>query len=95
VQDEIGPVCYVLLTDNGDGLVRCAVQFAPEKIVCKARVKDGLTLAGIPAMAIFAKDNGFKGLIYESVSPTLIRFCKALGFDRDMGNSEYAMFFEG
>jgi hypothetical protein len=94
VQDEVGPICYVKLTDNGDGLVRCAVQFGPEEEVSKKRVALGLKIGMIPSARMFAAMLGFKGLIYESVNPALIEFCKKMGFDRSMGGDDYAMLFE-
>jgi hypothetical protein len=96
VQDDEGPVFYVKLTDNEDGLVRCTVQFAPENVVSKRRTAVALaSSAGIGTMAVFAKSFGYSGLVYESISPTLIAFGKKMGFDKRIGENDYAMLFEG
>ena len=92
VSDDKGPVVYIRL-DKEDDLARIATQFAPESEVSKRRLVVGLARIGIPAMIEFAKQNGYKGLIFESISPTLIGFGDRFGF-RSVGNNDYALIFE-
>ena len=90
--DEKGPLAYFKLIDEGK-LIRIAIQFSPEEIVSKRRLVVGLTRVGIPAMRMFAVENGFTGLVFESISPTLIAFGERQGF-KSVGNDDYALFFE-
>ncbi len=91
LQDDKGPIAYVKLTDD-DGLVRIAMQFASEDVVSKRRLTIGLARVGIPMIKEFALQNGFKGMVYESVSSKLISFCEKLGF-KSVGNNDYAVIF--
>jgi hypothetical protein len=91
LQDDKGPLAYIKLTDD-NGLVRIAMQFAPTEVVSKRRLTIGLARVGIPMIKVFALENGFKGMVYESVSPKLIAFCEKLGF-KSVGNDDYAVLF--
>jgi hypothetical protein len=91
LQDDEGPIAYVKLTEEGE-LVRIAMQFGPQEEVSKKRLAVGLAEVGIPIIKVFALENGFKGLVYESISPKLIFFCEKLGF-KSVGNDDYAMLF--
>jgi len=91
LQDDKGPLAYIKLTGD-DGLVRIAMQFAPPDVVSKRRLTIGLARVGIPMIKIFAIQNGYKGIVYESTSPKLIAFCEKLGF-RSVGNDDYAVLF--
>ncbi len=92
LQDDEGPLAYFKLTEEGE-LVRIAIQFAPEEIVSKKRLVIALVQAGIPSMKMFASNNGFKGLVFESISPLLIAFGEKQGF-KSVGNDDYALLFE-
>jgi hypothetical protein len=92
LQDDKGPLAYIKLTDE-DGLVRIAMQFAPQEVVSKRRLAVGLAEVGIPIIKAFALENGFRGMVYESISPKLISFCEKLGF-KSVGNDDYAVLFE-
>ena len=91
LQDDKGPLAYFKLTEEGE-LVRIAIQFASEEIVSKRRLIVGLTRVGVPAMKMFALGNGFKGLVFESISPTLIAFGERQGF-KSVDNDNYALLF--
>jgi hypothetical protein len=93
VVDDDGPLCFVLLTPEGDRL-RLATQFAPEEQVSKRRLISGLLSTGIPAILIFAKDKGYKGVVFESVNASLINFMDKNGF-KPAGGDDYALIFEG
>jgi hypothetical protein len=92
LSDEKGPLVFVRLNEDGE-MVRMVMQFAPESEVSKRRLVVGLIDMGIPAMKKFAKDRGYKGLIFESVSPSLIAFGKRIGFD-SIGGNDYMLTFE-
>jgi len=91
LRDDEGPLVYIKLTEEGN-YVRIAMQFAPEGVVSKRRLVIGLVDAGIPAMKLFAEQRGYRGLIFESVNPSLIAFGKKQGFN-DEGNNDYSMIF--
>jgi len=90
--DEAGPLCYVRLDAEGE-VMRLATQFAPESEVSKRRLVTGLLKEGIPAIITFGKENGYKGIIFESTSPTLIAFMDRLGF-KSVGGVDYQLTFE-
>jgi hypothetical protein len=85
LRDEIGPLVFTRLDKDGD-MARIAMQFGPSSEITPTRLVKGLIELGIPAMAKFARDNGFKGLIFESTSESLICFAKRQGFVFDKGD---------
>jgi len=91
--DDQGPLCYVRLDAEGE-VMRLATQFAPESEVSKRRLVHGLLNEGIPAIIAFGKENGYKGIVFESTSPTLIAFMGKLGF-KSVGGVDYQLTFEG
>lgn len=92
LQDEIGPICYVRL-DSEDGLTRLHTQFAPETIVSKKRLIVGM-LEAIKTTIPYLMSKGSQGIIFNSVSPSLIEFMdKQLGF-KAVGNDDYKLIFE-
>jgi hypothetical protein len=71
--DGQGPLFFVALSKT----IRAFVQFAPGQ---KERIRDGLPLA-FAWVASEARKGNFQEIIFESKSPSLIRFCKKrLGF---------------
>lgn len=92
LQDEKGPLVYVRLDAEKD-LIRIAMQFALESEVSKRRLVVGLAKMGIPAMIEFAKQNSYKGLVFESINQALIGFGDRFGF-RSIGDNDYALIFE-
>lgn len=92
LDDGKGPLCYIRL-DEDKQMVRIAIQFGPEAEVSKRRLIVGLINMGIPAMIKFTKDRGYKGLVFESVNPTLIKFGSNQGFS-SVGHDDYALMFK-
>lgn len=92
VSDEEGPLCYVRL-DTEDGMLRLATQFGPEEQVSKKRLIVGLLSTGIPAIVEFGKSKGYKGIVFESVSESLIVFMNRLGFFKVARENDYALIF--
>lgn len=91
VADSDGPLCFVRLDAEGD-MLRLATQFAPESEVSKKRLVMGLVSTGIPAIIQFGKDKGFKGIVFESTSESLIGFMNKQGFFKVSGD-DYALTF--
>lgn len=92
LQDETGPLCFVKLDVEGEFL-RLSTQFGPEEEVSKRRLVTGLLSTGIPAITVFAKEGKYKGIVFESTSPTLISFMDKQGF-RPKSGDDYALIFE-
>ncbi len=92
VQDDIGPVFFMRYDPEGD-LIRISAQFGPEEVVSKRRVVVGLKKTFLPSAKTFAKERGFKGLIFESTSPGLIAFMDRLGF-KPAENDDYVLRIE-
>jgi hypothetical protein len=91
LQDEIGPLVFVRLDIEGE-FARITMQFGPENEVSKRRLVVGLIKLGIPMMVKVAKNKGFKGLVFKSVSETLIAFGKRQGFVLDK-DDDYVLRF--
>jgi hypothetical protein len=92
VEDEMGPVFYFRV-DKENELARLHVQFAPEAEVSKKRLITAL-LESIPKLAEAMSKQGFKGIVYESISESLIKFGSSqLGFCPLSGN-DYILRFE-
>lgn len=90
--DDEGPLCFVRLDAEGD-LLRLSTQFGPEDKVSKRRLVTGLLSTGIPAIIEFGKQNGYKGIVYESISESLINFMAKQGF-KPVSEIDYALTFE-
>lgn len=93
LQDEKGPLTYVRLDAEGE-YVRIHTQFAPLTVVSKRRLIVGM-LETVKILIVFYSEVGAKGLVFNSVSPSLIAFMdKCLGF-KSVGNSnDYRLDFE-
>lgn len=92
IADDDGPLCFVRLDDE-DNMLRLATQFGPESEVSKKRLVTGLLSAGIPAIIAFGKAHGFKGIIFESTSESLIAFMNKQGFFKAAKKDDYALTF--
>jgi hypothetical protein len=92
LSDDTGPLCYVRL-DSEDGYVRIHTQFAPESVVSKKRLVVGM-IGCMRKLIEFYKSSS-KGMIFNSVSPSLVAFMdKQLNF-KSVGNDDYQLIFEG
>ena len=90
--DDQGPLCFVRLNAEGERL-RLSTQFGPEEEVSKKRLVAGLLSYGIPAIIELGKQRGFKGIVFESFSPSLIAFMEKQKFFA-VGGNDYAIVFE-
>ena len=72
LSDDAGPILYIRKAKA----MRIHVQFVDDKL----RTAKAL-MSVLPAFAKFAKDNGYREMIFESQSPLLSKFCtKNMGF---------------
>ena len=78
VDDESGPVLYYRFDREGE-LVRMHCQFAPVEQVNKQRVVLAIQDA-VATVSVLFKAQGYKGIVFESTSGSLIRFMNKLGF---------------
>jgi hypothetical protein len=93
LQDDQGPLCFVRLDVEGEAL-RLSTQFGPEEEVNKRRLVTGLLDAGIPAIILFGKNRNYKGIVFESINPSLIAFMSKQGFKATSGNDYMLTFGE-
>jgi hypothetical protein len=73
-EDVEGPVFCVKYTPA----IIVDIEFNPD--ASKQRIRDAM-VSGFPEVAAQAKQQGFKQLIFSSVSKSLIAFCRAFGFE--------------
>ena|ERR1700677_1795305 len=78
VDDESGPVLYYRFDEEGE-LVRMHTQFGPIEQVSKERVAKAI-MDAVATVSILFKERGFKGIVFESTSGSLIHFMFKLGF---------------
>ncbi len=92
LMDAQGPLTYVRLDAEGE-YVRIHTQFAPETVVSKRRLVVGMIWA-VRCLIELYKGEGKKGLVFNSVNPSLTGFMdKHLGF-KSVGNDDYRLDFE-
>lgn len=90
--DERGPLSYVRLDAEGE-YVRIHTQFAPSSVVSKRRLVVGMIQA-LRTLSDYYRISA-KGLVFNSVNPSLIAFLdKHLGF-KPVGNNDFRLDFEG
>lgn len=91
LMDERGPLTFVRLDNEGE-YARIHTQFAPRDVVSRHRLVSGM-LQCMESLIELYKGNK-KGMIFNSINPTLIAFmCKRLGF-KSIGSDDYRLDFE-
>lgn len=91
LDDTRGPLTYVRLNEEG-GYVRIHAQFAPESVVGKRRLVSGM-MKCMDCLKELYKLN-YKGMIFNSVSPSLIAFMENYQGFKSVGNDDYQLNFE-
>lgn len=92
LMDVRGPLTFVRLDEEGE-YIRIHTQFAPRTEVSRARLLVGMVECMDKLIALYKLDR--KGMIFNSVSPTLIAFMgKRFGF-KSVGDNDYRLDFEG
>ena len=92
LDDSKGTVCYVRV-NKYEHYCRLYIQFAPEQEVSKVRLVKAL-LKMIPMIAEYCKKQDVEGVIFESVSPTLIAFGKKVFGFQPVGGNDYMLQFQ-
>lgn len=91
--DERGPLTFVRLDREGEH-VRIHTQFAPRAEVSQRRLVAGM-IQCLDALVMRATVEGFKGMIFNSINPSLISFMgKRFGFKRLDKTDDYVLRFE-
>ena len=98
LSDDAGPLTFVRLDREGE-YVRIHTQFAPLIEVSKRRLLVGMVYAMEELIEIHKNktiwDPIWKGMIFESVNPSLVAFMdKRFGF-KSVGDDDYRLDFEG
>jgi hypothetical protein len=92
LMDDRGPLTYVRLDAEGE-YVRIHTQFAPQFVVSKRRLVIGMIHA-VRSLIELYKSAGKKGLVFNSVNPSLVAFMdKYLEF-KSVGDDDYRLDFE-
>lgn len=91
LSDASGPTMYVRM-DRESPFARMHTVFAPESQVEKKRLVLSL-LEGFPQLVAVMGTGGFKGIVFESTSESLVKFMSHLGFVPQSGN-DYVLTFE-
>ena len=85
IEDSAGPIMFVRQETQADGDLRVHVQFDS-----KARLRTAKALSeALPRVKDSARNAGCKGMIFESVSPSLINFCCKLHDFKSVGHNDY------
>lgn len=92
IDDSQGPVFYSRLDDEVD-FVRLHIQFAPQEVVSRGRVAKAI-IEALPMWETYAKTQGKQGIVFESISATLIVFGEKLGFERIGQSDDYVLRFQ-
>jgi hypothetical protein len=91
LMDERGPLCYVRLDDEEE-YVRIHTQFAPEAEVSRRRLLVGMNQCMLKLIKVYRSTK--RGMVFNSVSPSLIAFMgKRFEFE-SVGNDDYRLDFK-
>ena len=91
LQDSKGPLTFVRLDEEGE-YVRIHTQFAPESVVSKRRLVVGMCECLKKLIPLYKETK--KGMIFNSINPSLIAFMdKYFGF-KSVGSDDYRLDFE-
>lgn len=77
VEDDIGTIFFLKFTN----VLSVDVQFPPEENSDKERIREALKEA-LAYFSVSSRNLGYHGMIFESVSRSLIQFFQKLGFKR-------------
>lgn len=89
VYDDKGPVMFLRADAEGDK-VRLHIQFAPAVDVSQMRQVKAI-LNGWPRFLDTVTVPGVKGIVFQSISPSLIKFMKRMGFEDSQNENEYVL----
>jgi hypothetical protein len=92
LQDDKGPLTFVRLDEEGEH-VRIHTQFAPKEIVSQRRLLLGMIDCLTELVKIY-RTQSRAGLIFNSVSPTLVAFMEKCFDFKSVGGDDYRLDFE-
>lgn len=93
IDDSQGTTMYVRL-EADNNMMRIHTQFGPDLQVSKLRVIKSLLWA-LPKMELVGKQFDLTGFVFQSTSPSLIKFMKIKFGFTPIGNDDYSKPFEG
>jgi hypothetical protein len=91
LMDERGPLCYVRLDEEGE-YIRIHTQFAPEAVVSKRRLLVGMNQCMLKLIEVYHPTK--RGMVFNSVSPSLIAFMGKRFSFMSVGGDDYQLDFE-
>lgn len=92
LMDERGPLTFTRLDSEGE-YVRIHCQFPPRREVSQRRLVVGMIQCMDKLIELYRTDTSCKGMIFNSINPTLITFMsKRFGFVFDK-NNDYVLKF--
>jgi hypothetical protein len=87
--DEATPAMFVRISREGDA-ARIEIEFAPEAVVSRRRVAGSIATV-FPKIIEFLQSQGILSIIYDSVSPSLIKFLMQYKFERVAETNDYVL----
>jgi hypothetical protein len=94
LDDSAGPTMFVRVEkDLYDRHARMHILFAPESSVSRMRVAKAVVKT-FPTILQHFKDLGYEGLIFDSVSQSLIRFLSKFGFKAVDNTNDFLLKFD-
>ncbi|VVB50957.1 Uncharacterised protein [uncultured archaeon] len=93
LMDARGPLSYVRLDVEGE-YIRLHTQFAPRSVVSRHRLVVGMLECMRRLIALYRADRCFKGIVFNSVSPSLIAFMQKHHGFKSVGSDDYRLDFE-
>lgn len=91
--DGKGPVLFVR-SDREDDMLRLSIQFGPEDEVSRSRIVKAILLF-YPVLAGRSKQDGMKGVVFNTLNSSLADFAKsALSFEA-ADNNDFVYRFQG
>jgi hypothetical protein len=94
LDDSTGPTMFVRVEkDLYERQARLHILFAPESSVGRMRVAKAI-IKTFPVILQHFKDLGYDGMIFDSVSPNLIRFLSKFGFEAVDNTNDFLLKFD-
>ena len=93
LDDSHGAVLYTRIEQDSDpARIRMHIQFAPSDRVSRRRVVSAI-LKTLPVVIEHFNGEGFQQMVFDSVSPSLIKFLSHFGFEQTEGTNDYMLTF--
>lgn len=89
VYDDVGPVMFLRADAEGE-YVRLHIQFGPVEQISRLRQARAI-MKGWPSFVDTVTVPGVKGIIFNSINPSLVTFMKGMGFEDSKDANEYLL----